>query len=351
MSDSPPSPSIDEPTDEFAPPRETSGRATMVGTVVLAWMLSGATIGLAIGLTAQLTGVDPRLTNPVGIGTIALMTAAGVVAIQVERSLAKSRPTVLSAVGQRERPLHAALFAIPLALATPAVLALIVVGSVAMDSLAPALFFGMGGFTLGWAARRVASSHGLTAALEALEVGDTAEAQRLLEGLEAGWLTTRNSRTAARLNLGMLALSAGDLDRASRYYRDVHGGPAETFARAGLALVYTLQDRLDEAEAAVLDAMGGSALHAVQGQIDTVRLLLVMRREDDTAARTFGEQVLAADAGELFLGLLALLRLRTGDEPGARDLCDATTRGALEESGWRTVIPEIAELLAEPALA
>jgi len=339
-----------EDTDEFDPPQEVGPRTPLVGTVLLAWMASGAAIGLSVGLTAQLTGVDAGLTSSIGLVCIALMSIAGVAALQVERSLARSRPAVLSRNGQHERPLHAGLYAIPLALALPAIGVLVVVGSVAMSSLLPALIFGTGGFVLGWGARRIVSSHALTAALEAIEVGDLAEARRRLQQIEAGWLATRSGRTSARLNLGMLALSQGDLDRAAAYYLTIEGGSGRAFAQAGLALVRVLQQRLEEAEHAVLQAMNSPGSHVVQGQLDTVRLLLLMRQEDDESARGLGDQLLNADAGELFLGLLALLRLRTDDWAGAQQLIDPHTRRALEESGWGQVIPEITELLAQPGL-
>ncbi|MCB9674260.1 MAG: hypothetical protein H6737_04035 [Alphaproteobacteria bacterium] len=332
-------------TDAFAPPSEAPARTPLAGTVLLAWMMSGGVIGLAAGLTSQVLGFDPRVATPLGIGSIAAMTIAGGIALQVERARAKHRPAVLSERGRHERPLHAALFAIPMAFAVPALVALVVVGSVATSSLVPAVLFGTGGFGLGWAARRVASSHTLTAALEALETGDTARARELLQRLEVGWMSTRAGRTTARLNLGMLALSEGDLDGAARYYETIASEPGRSFARAGLALVRVLQDRLEEAEAAVLDAMGAEQAHGVQGQIDTVRLLLVLRKDGDQAARAMGEQLLTMEAGELFRGVLALLRRRAGDAAGAGELADAHTLQALEESGWAGVIPEISELL------
>jgi hypothetical protein len=339
----------DDDTDAFAPPTEAPTRASASGTVILAWMMSGGALGLAVGLTAQLIGVDDRLTTPLGFGAIALMTVLGVIALQVERAQSRNRPAVLSKNGRHERPLHAALYAIPLLLAVPALLVLVVVGSVATDSLVPALIFGTGGFGLGWAARRVASSHTLTAALEAMEIGDLDEARRLLQRLEGGWVSTRAGRTSARLNLGMLALSEGELDRASTYYRTIASGPGRTYAQAGLALVHVLQGRLQDAEDAVLEAMSGPGAHGVQGQLDTVRLLLVMRRDGDDTARSMGEQLLAADAGELFRGLLALLRFRAGEPNAARELADPHTVHALDESGWSAVIPEIDELLARAA--
>jgi hypothetical protein len=340
------------PDDAFAPPlaEDQPVRTPASGAVLLAWMMSGGAMGVAVGLTAQLLGTATALAMPAGLACIATMTIGGLVALGVERRLSRNRPAVLARSGRHERPLHAALYAVPLALAIPPMLVLVVVGSVATSSLVPAMVFGIGGFGLGWAARRLASSHTLTSALEALEIGDVRRAHDLLTRLEAGWISTRSGRVTARLNLGMLALSQGELEKAALYYEGIDSGPGRTFALAGLALVRVLQDRLEEAEHAMHAAMEGSAVHLVQGQLDTVRLLLLMRTEDDATARHTGEQLLTAESGELFLGLLGLLRLRSGDTPGARALVHHHTRDALATSGWSDVIPEIDELLREPAL-
>ncbi len=340
------------PDDAFAPPlpEDTPVRTPASGAVLLAWMMSGGAMGIAVGLTAQVLGTATTLAMPAGMACIALMTIGGLVALGVERRLSRNRPAVLARSGRHERPLHAGLYAIPLALALPPLGVLVVVGSVATSSLVPALVFGVGGFGLGWAARRLASSHTLTSALEALEVGDLGRARELLTRLEAGWISTRSGRVTARLNLGMLALSQGELDQAARYYESIDSGAGRTFAQASLALVRVLQDRLDAAEQAMHTAMEGPAVHLVQGQLDTVRLLLLMRTEDDATARHTGEQLLTADAGELYRGLLGLLRLRGGDSSGARTLVDQHTRDALATSGWPGVIPEIDDLLREPAL-
>lgn len=336
-------------TEPFEPPVERATRPALAGTVVLAWMMAGAAVGMAGGLTAQMVGMPPSVASGLGIGLTALTTLAGVIAFWVERGLSKSRPALLDGHGRMSRPLHGALFALPILIAGPALLTLIIVGSVATQSLVPALIFGVGGFGLGWAARRVASAHTLTAALEALEAGDILDAKARLHRLDAGWGATRSGRTMARLNLGMLALGEGDLDRAASFYGQVETGAGSAFARAGLALVRVLQDRLDEAEIVLLEAMNGPGSTVIQGQVDAVRLLLLMRR-NDPAAKPMAEQLLTEESGELFRGLLALLRVQNGDSAGAQSLMDRNTSQALEESGWREVIPEIAELFAEPAL-
>ena len=90
-------------TDAFAPPSEAPARTPLAGTVLLAWMMSGGVIGLAAGLTSQVLGFDPRVATPLGIGSIAAMTIAGGIALQVERARAKHRPAVLSERGRHER--------------------------------------------------------------------------------------------------------------------------------------------------------------------------------------------------------------------------------------------------------
>ncbi|MCB9668493.1 MAG: hypothetical protein H6736_02845 [Alphaproteobacteria bacterium] len=318
-----------------------------LGGVLLAWMISGAVLGVAAGLTAQLTGQGTSQVLPALC--LAGMTTLGLVAWTIDRRLAEARPAVLDARGHLGRPPHALVYAIPLLAAAPALLVLVVVGSVGMKSFLPALVFGVGGFGLGWAARRLVSSHRLTEALQALEAGEVAVARERLEALESGWISTRRGRTTARLNLGMLALGEGDLERAGRWYLTVDDALGQTFARAGLALVRVLEDRLDEAERVLHEALASPGSSGVQGQLDAVRLLLTLRQEGPEAAAELGVSLEEPHSGELFRGLLALALLRAGRPQDAARVADPALLAVLDDSGWRAVIPEIAELLAEPA--
>jgi hypothetical protein len=333
-----------------APGEEEPGeRPSGLAPVLAAWMTSGAILGLAGGLTAQLVGLSSA--TPVPIAIFAGTTLAGATAWGLERRWARDRPAILDARGRLQRPPHAALYAVPLLLAVPGMATLLVVATVAMGSTLPAFVFGIGGFGLGWASRRLLASHQITAALQALEAGDLQAAVLGLETLERGWLSTRRGRTLARLNLGMLALTAGDLDRAKRFYGLVAEPVARPMADTGLALIGVLEDRYDDAERLVHEALVGPGVDLVQGQLDAVRLLLTLRKDGAAAARSLGEQLDHDGAGELFQGIFAWSLLQTGAVADARARMDVRLRSTLEESGWRTVVPEVADLLVAPELA
>lgn len=332
--------------DPFAPPaggdpeRAPTGSAT---TVILVWMICGTLVGLTLALTAQLTGSANPLASSLALGPIALGAVGGWLAFHLDRQVARDRPSLLDANGRSSRPVHALVYLLPMLVCAPTLVWLVMVVSVAMTSLRVGLLFGVGGFALGWAARRIVAQQALAEALQLLELGETALAKRQLVSIVDGYWATRGSRCNAHLNLGLVALTQGDLDRAVHHYRAVGTGVGGTFANAGLALVYALQDRVVDAETTLHAALTGPGATAVQGQTDTVRLLLTLREHGPRAARQLGDNLLTLEAGSLFRGLLAYAKLQEGDEEGARKLTDVETRSSLEDS-WRTVVPEIAEL-------
>lgn len=328
--------------DAFAPPAElprpAPGHATRV---VATWMICGALVGLALGLTALITGAAEGVAAATAVAAIVASGVLGSVAYRLERLRAATRPMLIDHQGRPSRPVHAWVYLLPLVLALPAIPWLVMLVTVAMTSLAAGLLFGAGGFALGWAARRVLARQALTEALGMLELGEIEAAERKLEAIAYGHWATAGSRGAAHLNLGLVALTTGELEEARTHYEAVRTGPGAGFAKAGLALVHALEDRVEMAEDAILDALSTGT--SVQSQTDTVRLLLTLRANGAEAARDLGESLLTLDAGELFRGLLAYARLQTGDEAGAYALADAATREGLEHS-WRRVVPEIAEL-------
>lgn len=332
----------------FEPPEHADDEPSALPGVLLAWMVAGTVLGCAVGLTFQLTEIPGAL--PGALGTLFGTTGLGALAWSLERRWSCARPAILDARGRLQKPPHALLYALPIALSVPGLLTLVVVSTVAMDSALPALVFGIGGFGLGWACRRLLSTHRLTEALQALEEGDAARGRALLESLEGGWLSTRRGRTTARLNLGMLALGEGDLARAGRWYGRADAPEGRVFAQAGLALVRLLEDRLDEAEAVLMEALACPGSETVQGQLDLVRLLLVFRQDGAEAARRLGRSLEGPEAGELFIGVLAAAHLLCGDLDGARSRVDARQRSILEQSGWARLVPEIDALLTHPAL-
>lgn len=324
-------------------------RPSYLLSAVGAWMTSGTLAALAVALTLQLTGTPGALEASLFV--LLGSTLAGLAAWKTDRALAEGRPAVLDQRGKLRHPPHALVYGLPLVFAVPSMLVLLLVATVAMGSGLPALVFGIGGFGLGWASRRLVSTHRVTAALQALELGETQAARTQLELLEAGWMSTRGGRTTARLNLGMLALSQGDLQRAAVWYGRVRDGRAAPLAQAGLALVRALEDRLDEAEALVIQALAAENAEDVQGQLDAVRLLLTLRQEGAHAARSLGRTLSQPGSGELFRGLHAYATLQAGFADEALSLTAGGLCRALEDSGWGRIVPEIGELLVEPELS
>lgn len=327
--------------DAFAPPAETPAAPGHATRVLLTWMVCGALIGLTLGLTGLVTGTNEAVALVMTLGTVLGSGILGTLAYQLERTWTRDRPALIDHRGRSHRPVHALVYLVPILLCVPAIPWLVMVVTVAMTSLAAGLLFGVGGFALGWAARRLVARHALAEALQLLELGELEAAERKLESIAYGFWSTRGSRGAAHLNLGLVALTTGDLEDARNHYEAVRHGAGAGFAQAGLALVHALEDRIEMAEDALQNAMATGM--GVQGQTDTVRLLLALREDGVAAGRELGESLLTLEAGELFRGLLAYARLQSGDETGARRLADAETREGLEHT-WRRVVPEIAEL-------
>lgn len=327
--------------DAFAPPAEIPAPPGNATRVLLTWMVCGALIGVTLGITGLVTGAAEGAALIATLASIVGGGMLGLLVYQLERLWTRDRPALIDHRGRSYRPVHALVYLLPIALCVPAIPWLVIVATVAMTSHTVGLLFGTGGFALGWAARRLVARQALAEALQLMELGQIEAAERKLEGIAYGLWSTRGSRGAAHLNLGLVALTCGELDEARKHYEAVRTGAGAGFAQAGLALVHALEDRVEMAEDALLAAIATGT--GVQGQTDTVRLLLTLREHGASAARDLGESLLTLEAGELFRGLLAYARLQTGDETGARALADAETREGLEHT-WRRVVPEIAEL-------
>lgn len=330
-------------SEPYDPPAERDGARSRGAWLVLGtWLLCGGGIGTAIGATLQITGHLPGGAGTVGVFSILLFGVLGGLALRVERQHAVRRPEILDSRGRHGKPVHGGLFVLPIAVTVPALLWLAVVGSVATETLVPALAFGMLAFALSWGGLRAWASHRLVSALEAVELGRLDDARGILLALQGQATAGAGVRATARLDLGWLSLQQGDLDEAARWYTEAQRGRAIAHASAGLALVHLLQDRLDAANDALRRALQSPDARQVQGQIDAVRLLLLWRTEGEAEARAFGERMITEEASFLFRGLLGVLR-RRADDPAADDLL-AGVRGPLVASGLAGLVPELAIL-------
>ncbi len=294
----------------FEPPVVDRGPQLNAWLVVLAsWALAGALVGNAIGVTLQLThgltDASPRLA----FGSMAAWSAMGALVLATERAFARSRPELVDGRGVRSRPVHGALVVVPLIVAIPALLWLVVVGSVAVRSVMPALVFGILALGAGWAARRAWSHHRLARALEVLEQGRRDEAVALLGTLLRPPFVSSGTRTAARLNLAQLALTDGDADAALRWAEQVRGGTAGAWAAVVRALAHLVRgDAPELAEKALAEALASRHAGAVQAEADAVRVLLVWRRDGKDDARILADSLYGPASSALHGALLHALR-------------------------------------------
>ncbi|MCB9688703.1 MAG: hypothetical protein H6735_26930 [Alphaproteobacteria bacterium] len=328
--------------NEFEPPdTDDAPAAWSWATALLAWGMAGATAGTAVGATLQLVFGIPNAGAFWGLGGAALVAMAGGVALGVERNHAGHRPELTDVRGHRSRPLHGLMLGIPVLVALPSLLWLVIVVTIGLRSWVPALTFGMGAFAVAWAGQRVWSNHQLARTLEALELGRTLEAKAALERLATRGFVSRSVRTAARLNLAMLALNDGDGDAAVDWADARPGTGAFAWAAVARSLGHLLRgDPVDEAEEWLTKAVTGPGARAVQPEADAIRVLLVWRRDGEAAARAIGEELHAPGATTLHRALLSVLRERAGDEAGARSLRTDEVEGLVYGALGRA-IPEL----------
>jgi hypothetical protein len=307
--------------------------------VLVAWGLAGAAVGTAIGATLQLSGAAANGAS-VGLGSALVGAVCGGGALAVERSRADRRPELVDTRGQRSRPLHGLLLGIPVLVALPALGWLVVVVSVGWSSWVPAVVFGMLGLGVAWGGQRVWSSHRLTRALEALELGQRDAAVRELESLAKSRLASRGVRVASRLNLALLALAEGD-GHAAVDWAEVPSPTSGAYAWAAVtrALGHLLRgDAPEEAEGWLQKAVSGPGARAVQAEADAVRVLIVWRQSGAEEARRLAEQLWSPGATTLHRAMLLVLRQASGDpvEELRSEEVEGLLRGALGKA-----IPEL----------
>ena len=309
-------------------------------SVLGVWGAAGAAVGSAVGGVLQVTQGMAGASSTWGTLGIGIGAAVGAAALVVERRAAEERPMLVDASGRASRPLHGLLFAGPVLAAIPALLVLGVVATVGIGHVAPAIAFGITALAVAWAGVRVWSTHRFTTALEAVERGDLGAARDRLQGLAGAWVATRSARSAARLNLGMMALQQGDGSEALRWYDQVGGRSASAWAYAGRALATLLLGDLDAAATALGEASASPGARQVQEQLDAVRVLLVWRTEGPEAAQLLGHRLMSPVATPLHRALLLALDVGVGP----RTLDDEVH--AMLDSGLGQAVPELAVVRA-----
>ena len=326
----------------FEPPVAERDPALFAWLVVMvSWGLAGSAVGTAIGATLQLAyGVD-RAAASLGIGGMVVAGMLGAVAMMVERSRSELRPELTDMRGTRSRPLHGVLLGVPVLVSVPSLVWLLIIASVGLDSLVPAITFGSLALVVAWAGLRISSNHRLARALEALEEGHTGEARLALKSLAERIVVSRGAKTAARLNLAMLALNDGDGVSALEWAHAPTRSGAFAWAALARALAHLLNgDPPEEADIWLGKAMTGPGSRAVQPEADAVRVLLVWRMNGEDEARKIGEELVGPGATALHRALVAALRDRAGDAEGARAMRTEDVEGLLL-GGMARAIPEL----------
>lgn len=331
-------------TDPYQAPveaRPASGWAL----VVAAWGIAGFTLGIAVGFTARALGAPGWSTTLGGAVGMLALGMAGVVVARMERWSAAERPSLVDGRGRVRQPVHAWVFAPPALVLLPALLWLGAGSAWALGSVWGAFPFAAVALGLVLAARQSLAGHRFAVALQLLESGQSEEGTSALEALAGRrWVPARVA-VVARVNLGLAALARGDLTSANHWFSGAGTGPGGAWALTGLALVKVLDGAHDEAEALLAEAMTGASARHVQPQADAVRLLLVLRREGEGAARTLGENLVGPTSTTLFRGLLGAIRRSAGDDSGADALLNAATVQELRAMGLSRQLPELGAIL------
>jgi tetratricopeptide (TPR) repeat protein len=325
-------------TDPFAPPEDVRTGAGASG-VAAGWMLAFGALGSAIGSVLVIVGAAGHIA--VAAVPLAVVGAVvGMLAHRVEFARASGRTAVIDARGRAVQPLGTWLVAVPLAIGAASLLALVVVGSVYSQSRGIGAGFLLLSMGLAALFRPLYATSRLRGAVEAASRGEQ-RAEAELTTLAAAWWSPKNARAQAALNLGLLALRRREFDRAARWYAMVQSGRAAGFAATGLALVYVGLERFEEAEGALREAATSAAGRHIQGELDGVRLLLVLRRDGHVDALELAGRLAPPAPGALYTGALAAALVSAGRDDEAMTLMEDGGAAALETSGLAHLLPEL----------
>lgn len=306
--------------------------------VIAAWVPAMGVLGTAVGTLLQITGsvgsVAPTALRAAGIGLV-----LGAVAGMVNQRRASRRPPLPDGRGVLRHHGDAWVLVAPLVIASVGFLGLVVLATVqASSALLGGGFLAASLMSAGFV-RPVWTKMRLARAAEAMSVGDRGRARTAWLSLTRHVLCTRPGRIQAHINLGLSSVVNGDLDAATHHYSQVIRGQAAPFAQTGLALVRTLKGDYSEAEAALSAA--SSATRAVQGEVDGVRLLLVLRRDGPAAAVRLGESIRSPASGSLFLGILATAYRGVGRVEESEAIWSDGVEDSVRSSGLDRTIREL----------
>jgi tetratricopeptide (TPR) repeat protein len=288
---------------------------------------------------------------PWGLGAALVAGLAGGVAYRFERAAAAAKRELVDGRGRLVRPLAAWLLGVPIAIGAVGLVALVFVGAMRTGSLTPAVLLLVAVVAVVAMARPLLGSRALTAAVEALENGQTKDARRRLESLDAALWPPESVRSMAAFNLGLLCLQEGRLDEAGAWYERAGADRGRGLPAAGLALVRALDDRYHEAEQLLGRASATAEGRTALGEMDAVRMIVALRRDGTKDATTLGERLSGPGAGTLFLALWAYARWKEGDEAGARDVLADPAVDEMFHSKLGQSIPELQELNAAVQMA
>lgn len=331
--------------EPFAPPAERVGKGDGLNGAVVAgtWAMAGASIGTAFAAALQAIGLVGSLV-PFGLVSAGIAGTLGVFAYRLERRHASSKRQLVDGRGRLVRPMSAWLLGFPVLLLAVGIGLLVMVAALRTGSWVPLAMLVVAFGAMVAFFRPLLAHRSLTRAVDALEDGDEKTGRARLEGINGAFWSPRGVREMAALNLGLMALGDGELDEASAWYENAGALRGRALAATGLALVRTLQERYDEADSLLATAGTYAEGRSAQVEIDGVRLLLTLRREGATEARAYGERLLTAGAGGLFMAVLAAARRQAGDAHGAAALLGDPSVDDTLRSSIGHVIPELREL-------
>lgn len=292
---------------EASGPSERSANGQDTLPVVIAWMVTGAVLGMGHSLTVRVTAFDEygaaRLAYAILLGAV-----TGVLVHALERRWTRRYGVqLLDQRGNFVYPRHPVVFVLPAFIAIPGLLWLGVIGSLHTRSLLAAEAFGVSTLLVLVGLWRAWCTHRLTLALQYLTVNENVRGRRILEGLGTGVLVPARLKSIARLNVAQLALRGGELQQALALFQGVRGPKSRAAALVGSALTQALLGRYGAAEVSLRGLARLSGARDYQSQIDEIRLLVALRRDGEEAAFELGQRISSPNDGDVFRALMVVI--------------------------------------------
>jgi hypothetical protein len=323
-------------------PPSPSGPDTL--PVVIAWMVTGAVLGMGYSVTVRVTSFDEqgaiRLLYAILLGAI-----VGVVAHLLERRWTlRYGVELLDHRGHLVHPRHPVVLVLPAVIAIPGLLWLGVVGSLHTHSLLAAEAFGVSSLLVLAGLWRAWCSHRLTLGLQYLTVNENVRGRGILEGLGTGVLVPARLKSIARLNVAQLALRGGELQQALALFQGVRRPKSRAVALVGSALTQTLLGRYGAAEVTLRELSRLPGARELQSQIDEIRLLVALRRDGEVKAFELGQRLSSPNNGDVFEALLVVIVSRLERNVPVMDWGQEEVFARLSLAGMPEIIAELQEL-------